>query len=347
MGKEESAEATGETEAGSETSTENTSETPEQPNPESAPTPDTPEKSEEEKKKEVEKLQTVIKVDGGEAPGEEKKEDTPTEVTPTEEKKEESPPPTEEKKEEAPKPTVPKVPKSPQAPAAPAGGSRDDLEQRRNMLQSIKDFDFQIKKNQEDIGKMVEKLDGLTKDLDDLVSLYEIVSEQMNPFVGLSKVTKKRIDALENFTNEIEDIKTRMEDVESVVEKGVGGITTLTKKLDEKKPTPDPSDTANNLESELEKAEVQIDESSDETVAEPIVETPTAEIEDTPNDVIAEPEAQITEPVNISSTSMETPSMNGDLSDDDLDILLSKSLESLLAEQNIDYLINEFLLSLK
>jgi len=361
LGKGESAETTGETEAGSETSEENTTETPEQPNPESAATP---EKSEEEKKKEVEKLQTVIKVDGEEATGEEKKEEAPAETIPSEEKKEESSPPAEEKKEEASKPIVPKAP---QAPAEPAGGSRDDLEQRRNMLQSIKDFDFQIKKNQEDIGKMVEKLDGLTKDLDDLVSLYEIVSEQMNPFVGLSKVTKKRIDALENFTNEIEDIKTRMGDVESVVEKGVGGITRLTKKLDEKKPTPDSSETPDKLELELKNAEVQIDESPGETVAEPIVETkdtpsdtvaepevaepvietPTTEIKDTPNDVIAEPETQITETVNISLLSDETQLMTGDLSDDDLDILLSKSLESLLAEQNIDYLINECLISLK
>ena len=53
----------------------------------------------------------------------------------------------------------------------------------------------------------------------------------MNPFVGLSKVTKKRIDALENFTQEIEEIKNRMEDVESVVEKSAGGIKILTKKL--------------------------------------------------------------------------------------------------------------------
>ncbi|MEA3457806.1 MAG: hypothetical protein U9R21_03920, partial [Candidatus Thermoplasmatota archaeon] len=51
-----------------------------------------------------------------------------------------------------------------------------------------------------------------------LVSLYEIVSEQMNPFVGLSKVTKKRIDALENFTREVETLKSRMEDMESFAE---------------------------------------------------------------------------------------------------------------------------------
>ncbi len=344
MGKGESAQDTGETEADSKTSTEEK----EQPTSESTATPKAVEQSDEKKKEDVEKLRTVIKVNEGEAPAEEQKEEPSAEETPTEGKKEENSPPAEEKKE-SPKSTNPKAP---QAPAAPAGGSREDLEQRRNMLQSIKDFDFQIKKNQGEIGKMVEKLDGLTKDLDDLVSLYEIVSEQMNPFVGLSKVTKKRIDALENFTKEIEDIKTRMEDVESVVEKGVGGITRLTKKLDEKTPTPDSSDTVNNLESELENAELQIDGGADDIVTEPevagpVLETPTTEIEDTSSDTIAEPEVQITEPVDISSTSMVTPSMTGDLSDNDLDILLSKSLESLLAEQNIDYMINEFLLSLK
>jgi archaellum component FlaC len=65
------------------------------------------------------------------------------------------------------------------------------------------------------------KVDSLSKDLDDLVSLYEIVSEQMNPFVGLSKVTKKRIDALENFTKEIEDLKSRLDIIEEGTENGM------------------------------------------------------------------------------------------------------------------------------
>ena len=95
---------------------------------------------------------------------------------------------------------------------------REGLEQKRAILQSIKDFDFQIKKNQEEITAVNQKLDSVTKDLDDLVSLYEIVSEQMNPFVGLSKVTKKRIDALENFTKEVENLKTRIGDLESFAE---------------------------------------------------------------------------------------------------------------------------------
>ena len=97
--------------------------------------------------------------------------------------------------------------------------SREALEQKRAMLQSIKDFDFQIKKNQEDINNLNQKLDAMSKDLDDLVSLYEIVSEQMNPFVGLSKVTKKRLDSLENFTKEIDTVKNRVGDLESFAER--------------------------------------------------------------------------------------------------------------------------------
>ena len=97
--------------------------------------------------------------------------------------------------------------------------TRDSLEQKRAILQSIKDFDFQIKKNTEEITSLYKKFESVSKDLDDLVSLYEIVSEQMNPFVGLSKVTKKRIDALENFTKEMDEIKERIGDIESFAEK--------------------------------------------------------------------------------------------------------------------------------
>jgi len=93
--------------------------------------------------------------------------------------------------------------------------AKETLEQKRAVLQNIKDFDFQIKKNQQNIDGINNKLESLSKDLDDLVSLYEIVSEQMNPFVGLSKVTKKRLDALENFTKEMDLLKVRLEDLES------------------------------------------------------------------------------------------------------------------------------------
>jgi hypothetical protein len=108
-------------------------------------------------------------------------------------------------------------------PGAATDAAREELEQRRTILQNLKDFDFQIKKNQEEITNINGKVESLSKDLDDLVSLYEIVSEQMNPFVGLSKVTKKRLDALENIIKEVDGVKTRMGDLESNLEKN--GVT--------------------------------------------------------------------------------------------------------------------------
>ena len=110
---------------------------------------------------------------------------------------------------------------------SPEQTTRDAVEQRRAILQSIKSFDFQIKKNQEDITGLNQKLEAIFKDLDDLVSLYEIVSEQMNPFVGLSKVTKKRIDALENFTSEIDSLKERTAELESFAERSGAKLKTI------------------------------------------------------------------------------------------------------------------------
>ena len=164
------------------------------------------EKSSEEKVEDVESIRRVIKVGSeGESPQED--------VNANEEMKVEKEP--KEKEESNVKNNS--IDNTNQTSSDTKTG-RETLEQKRAILQSIKDFDFQIKKNQEDLGKVSDRVDSLTKDLDDLVSLYEIVSEQMNPFVGLSKVTKKRIDALESFTKEIDLLKTRMGDIESFAE---------------------------------------------------------------------------------------------------------------------------------
>jgi archaellum component FlaC len=211
----------------------------------------------------------------------------------------------ETKKPDAPKMrSIPDVTKivGDKTPGASADAAREDLEQRRTILQNMKDFDFQIKKNQEDVTNLLEKVENLSKDLDDLVSLYEIVSEQMNPFVGLSKVTKKRIDALENFTKEVDSVKIRMGELESVIEKngfstGGGIISTTVKPSSEVKtvtPTSIPTVTT-------------------------VTQTP------------------------IKMQPIETQN----ISDKEMDEILSKSLEALFIEQNIDTMINEFFLSLK
>jgi archaellum component FlaC len=189
-------------------------------------------------------------------------------------------------------------------PGASADASREELEQRRSILQNMKDFDFQIKKNQEEITHIVEKVESLSKDLDDLVSLYEIVSEQMNPFVGLSKVTKKRLDALENFTKEVDAVKIRIGDLENMVEKTglniAGGIP----------PTPVTLKAIPNVRTETQ----------------------------------VEPKMS---PVVVSSVPGVIQPAVEKMTDREMDQLLNTSLESLLMEQNIDTMINEFFINLK
>jgi predicted RNase H-like nuclease (RuvC/YqgF family) len=190
-------------------------------------------------------------------------------------------------------------------PGVSADTAREDLEQRRTILQNMKDFDFQIKKNQEEITNIHQKVESLSKDLDDLVSLYEIVSEQMNPFVGLSKVTKKRLDALENIIKEVDGVKTRIGDLESNLDKN-GGI---------------------------------IKNSSTS-----IAQRPATEIQTKPDAIITGSTSHATleiQPVRIPTTTVES------LNDNELDALLNKSLESLLMEQNIDTMINDFFITLK
>ncbi len=185
-------------------------------------------------------------------------------------------------------------------PGVATDAAREELEQRRAILQNMKDFDFLIKKNQEDITNISNKVESLSKDLDDLVSLYEIVSEQMNPFVGLSKVTKKRLDALENIIKEVDGVKTRIGD----------------------------------LESTLDKTNISLIKSNTQPLPK------TTQAMSTTEEIFSRQETQGVKPL-LQPTVMEK------LTEGELDDLLNRSLESLLTEQSIDTMINEFFINLK
>jgi flagellar protein FlaC len=243
-------------------------------------------KFEDQPGKKPEPERKIIKFDTPDKPGEKKKE----EAIPREPQKKNTP-------------DVTKVIDN-KNPGVSADAARDDLEQRRTMLQNMKDLDFQIKKNQEEITTLLEKVENLSKDLDDLVSLYEIVSEQMNPFVGLSKVTKKRLDALENFTKEVEGVKTRIGDLESVLEKNGVYLGRIKEGI--------------TLQTSVKAM----------------------------NDGKTSPETTNVRPTIATLTPLPS-SITQNLSEQEVNEILSKSLEALLVEQNIDMMINEFFLSLK
>jgi len=270
-------------------------------NSESNPKQENKEQTSQENKKDVDSLRTVIKVNEGNSSGEKTQDEKPVE------EKKEGEKPSEELKVKPGAGTL-KLKKDPQTSPTQNTESREDLEQKRNLLQSIKDFDFKIKKNQEDIGKLVEKYDSLTKDLDDLVSLYEIVSEQMNPFVGLSKVTKKRIDALESYTREIESVKDRVGNIESILENG--NISSFELK-DEK------------ISTVSKKVDGEIDKDGEKS------------------EIKKESDIKNNQEIIVKNDEFEN------LSDIDLENIINDTFNSIIFEQRINSIIDEFFLNLK
>ncbi len=218
--------------------------------------------------------------------------------------------------------------------------SREDLEMKRTILQNMKDFDFQIKKNQEDVTKVTEKLDSLSKDLDDLVSLYEIVSEQMNPFVGLSKVTKKRIEALETFTKEIDELKTRIGELEGNPQDTVKK--TNDQKSSEKIDEPKPSDetTTTSKENQLPT------KTGAEALAKELLAKKSTELQAKTEVPVEKPVAKTEESKPPEQTQMISGFNENGLSADVLDEILNTALTNLLYEQKMDSLIDEFIMSL-
>ena len=306
------------------------------------------EKPADEIVKDADSIRKVIKVNQPE-----EKKDGEENIPKEEKKEEETPePPAEPPKEED--DTTGKVAGDGDAGDDSSGGetTREGLEQKRAILQNIKDFDFQIKKNQEDVSGINQKLDGVSKDLDDLVSLYEIVSEQMNPFVGLSKVTKKRLDALESFTREIDILKERMGEMESFAERSGAKLKSISegeihaKTIDTDallgKEGEETIDAAVLTEADGGEVKTPTEESNEETseVATEVVPLNESDLPDETTEVLDEtPASEITEDT-IEETSEEFLDVN-------LDKIIEMSLETLSLDDRLDMFIDEFIESLK
>jgi len=231
-------------------------------------------------------------------------------------------------------------------------------------MQNVKDFDFQIKKNQEDITGLKEKIGTVSKDLDDLVSLYEIVSEQMNPFVGLSKVTKKRIDALENFTKEMEELKERTAELESFAERSGAKLKTL----GEEKKTPaktidtgailgetadedsttaeDTADSEELIPATTQQPTPEADMPTETSGTDTTIETTNEEVVDTGEHITSEepPDTETQQPLRVPTVDTN---VLGRLSNADLDKILERALISLSPEEKIDVIIDEFIESIE
>ena len=213
-----------------------------------------------------------------------------------------------------------------------SASSREALEQKRALLQRIKDFDLQIKKNQQDINDVSDKMNAISKDLDDLVSLYEIVSEQMNPFVGLSKVTKKRLESFETIHKELGEIKEKISIIESGGNFDLSDVEPTDELDSEINPTLEPVTPETELEAEI---------SEEQTESE--LEPETLEKEEQ-----TAPEIDsIYETIQIDSDHGIDSLYDFDLTDDDVNQILEMSFSKIPSENQVDRVIDEYIESLK
>jgi flagellar protein FlaC len=68
-----------------------------------------------------------------------------------------------------------------------------------------------LKRENDDIKN---KLTHLDSKLIDMLSLYEVVANQVNPFVGVSKVTSASIEKLEEMGQDVEELEDKVSSIE-------------------------------------------------------------------------------------------------------------------------------------
>lgn len=59
-----------------------------------------------------------------------------------------------------------------------------------------------------------DNLDRINENFHDIMALYEVVSNQINPFIGASKITTASIERLEKLEYETEILKKKIEDLQ-------------------------------------------------------------------------------------------------------------------------------------
>ncbi len=74
-------------------------------------------------------------------------------------------------------------------------------------------IDISINNLKKEIDSLKQDLQKMDDSLKDMMALYEVVSSQINPFVGSSKVTALSIQRLDNMERELKELEQLVNDV--------------------------------------------------------------------------------------------------------------------------------------
>ncbi len=71
-----------------------------------------------------------------------------------------------------------------------------------------------LRKENENLRESINKIN---ENFQDIMALYEVVSNQVNPFIGVSKITATSMEKMELLERETNNLKKRVEDLQKDV----------------------------------------------------------------------------------------------------------------------------------
>ncbi len=96
-------------------------------------------------------------------------------------------------------------------------GSDETVEKIMERLNDIDNklprLDIAINNLKKEIDSLKQDLQKMDESLKDMMALYEVVSSQINPFVGSSKVTALSIQRLDNMEKQLRELEVLVNDV--------------------------------------------------------------------------------------------------------------------------------------
>ncbi|WP_423793321.1 flagella accessory protein C [Methanocaldococcus indicus] len=97
---------------------------------------------------------------------------------------------------------------------------RDLMETTENLMNKLNDIESRLPRFESTLNSLRKEnemlrieINKINENLQDIMALYEVVSNQINPFIGVSKITATSLEKLERLESEYKKLKSLVEEL--------------------------------------------------------------------------------------------------------------------------------------